>query len=145
MIQLTQDDPLYILRGHSMCGSRGGRGQGVRTPPLKNHKNIGFSSSIDPDLLKFTKLPSQHSMVGHYRHTSEMPFSWPTFSGISILSISSTKKNNNISVGPPLTKLSGSQHAQVIFPKHYCIFTLKIYFVLANRSSQYAMYPLMTD
>ena len=28
-------------------------GQGVRTPPpLKNHKNIGFSSNTDPDPLK---------------------------------------------------------------------------------------------
>ena len=35
--------------------------------PLKNHKNIGFPSNIDPDPLKITKLPSQHSMVGHYR------------------------------------------------------------------------------
>ena len=45
-----------------MDGSRGG-GQGVRTPPpLKNHKNIGFSSNTGPDPLKITKLPSQHSM-----------------------------------------------------------------------------------
>ena len=26
-------------------------GQGVRTPPLKNHKNIGFSSNTGPDPL----------------------------------------------------------------------------------------------
>ena len=50
-------------------------GQGVQTP-LKDHKNIGFPSNIDPDPLKITKLhvPSQHSMVGHYRHASETPF-----------------------------------------------------------------------
>ena len=41
-------------------------GQAVRTP-LKNHWNIGFPSNIDPDPLNITKLPSQHSMVGHYR------------------------------------------------------------------------------
>ena len=35
--------------------------QGVRTPL------IGFPSNIDPDPLNITKLPSQHSMVGHYR------------------------------------------------------------------------------
>ena len=42
-----------------MCGSRGGGGQGVRTP-LKNHKNIkniGFLSNTGPDPLKITKLP----------------------------------------------------------------------------------------
>ena len=49
---------------HAMGGSRGGKG--VWTP-LKNHKNIGFPSNIDPDPLKITKLPSQHSMVGHYQ------------------------------------------------------------------------------
>ena len=32
-----------------MGGSRGGRGSG---PPLRNHKNIGFPSTIDPDPLK---------------------------------------------------------------------------------------------
>ena len=42
---------------------RGDRGSG----PLKNHKNIGFPSNIDPDPLKITKLSSQHSMVCHYR------------------------------------------------------------------------------
>ena len=36
-------------------------------PPLKNHKNIGFSSNTGPDPLKITKLPSQHSMLGHHR------------------------------------------------------------------------------
>ena len=42
---------------------RGDRGSGHP----ENHKNIGFPSNIDPDPLKITKLPSQHSMVGHYR------------------------------------------------------------------------------
>ena len=57
-----------------MGGFRGGD-RGSR-PPLRNHKNIGFPSDIDPDPLKITKLPSQHSMVGHYRHASETPFQW---------------------------------------------------------------------
>ena len=49
-----------------MGGSRGGTG-GLDPPPrpLKYHKNIGFHSNIDADPLKITKLPSQHSMVGH--------------------------------------------------------------------------------
>ena len=44
--------------------------------PLKNHKNVGFPSNIDPDPLKITTLPSPHSMVGHYRHVSKTPFQW---------------------------------------------------------------------
>ena len=70
-------------------------GEGVRTPPppLKNHKNIGFPSNIDPDPLKITKLPCQRSMKGHW-HGSKMPFQrrfadGPMvvhFSGISVLS-----------------------------------------------------------
>ena len=49
----------------------GGGEQGVRTP-LKNPKNIGFPSNIDPDPVKITKLPSQHSIVGHYRHANNV-------------------------------------------------------------------------
>ena len=52
-----------------MGGSREG-GQGVRTPPEK-YQNKGFLSNTGPDPLKITKLPSQHSMLGHYRHASE--------------------------------------------------------------------------
>ena len=77
---------------HGQIQRGGDRGSGTR---LKNHKNIGFPSNIDPDRLKITKLPSQHSMVGHYQHASETPFQgrsagWPTFSGISILCIPSS-------------------------------------------------------
>ena len=50
---------------------RGG-GQGVRITP----ENIGFLSNTGPDPLKITKLPSQHSMLGHHRHASETPFKW---------------------------------------------------------------------
>ena len=57
----------------------GGRGQGVLTP-LENYKNIGFLSNTGPDPLKITKLPIQHSMLGHHRPTSEMPFKW-SFAG----------------------------------------------------------------
>ena len=47
---------------------RGDRGSGS---PLKNHKNIGFLSKASPVPLKITKLPCQHSMLGHHRHASE--------------------------------------------------------------------------
>ena len=46
--------------------SRIQRGQGVRTPPpLEYSQNIGFLSNNGLDPLKITKLPSQHSMLGH--------------------------------------------------------------------------------
>ena len=56
-----------------MGGSKGGGGGRGSGPPVKNHINIGFPSSIDPDPLKITKLPSQQSMVGHYRHADDGP------------------------------------------------------------------------
>ena len=62
-----------------MCGYRGGGGgQGVRTPPLENYKNIGFLSNTGPVPLKITKLPSQHSnfldpsMLFHTNLTNQM-------------------------------------------------------------------------
>ena len=63
-----------------MCGSRGGTG--VQTPPEKSRK-LGFLSNTGPDPLKTTKLPSQHSMLGHHRHASETPFKW-RFAGMSM-------------------------------------------------------------
>ena len=46
---------------------RGGRGSGTPPPhPLENYKNIGFLSNTGLDRLKVTKVPSQHSMLGHY-------------------------------------------------------------------------------
>ena len=92
-----------------MGGSRGGTGgSGSLPPPPKNHKNIGFPSNIDPDPLNITTLPSQHSMVGHYRHASETPFLagwwWPTFSGISILSPSHQLKKKKRQCWTPSDK-----------------------------------------
>ena len=37
-------------------------------------QNIEFLSNTGPDPLKFSKLPSQHSTLGHHRHPSETPF-----------------------------------------------------------------------
>ena len=56
-----------------MCGSRWGGGGGD-PPPWKITKNIGFLSNTGPDPLKITKLPVQHSMLGHHRSASETPF-----------------------------------------------------------------------
>ena len=43
---------------------------------LKSCKNIGFLDNTGPEPLKITKLPSQHSMLGHHRDASETPFTW---------------------------------------------------------------------
>ena len=45
-------------------------GTGVQTPPppLKNHNTIGFPSNTGPDPQKITRLPSQHSMLGHHMY-----------------------------------------------------------------------------
>ena len=61
-------------------------------------------------------------MVGHYRHASETPFQW-RFAGepmmvhfLVVFRLSPShqleKNNNDVSVGPPLTTLSGSAHAR---------------------------------
>ena len=101
-----------------MHGSRGGTG-GPIPPPLKNHKNIGFPSNTGPDPLKITKLPSQHSVLGHHPHASPMAFRWQADDGPVIVVFgsslpSSTKKKKVIKVGPLLTKLSGSAYAMVL-------------------------------
>ena len=44
--------------------------------PLENYSNIGFLSNTGTDPLKITKLPIQHSMLGHHRPASETPFKW---------------------------------------------------------------------
>ena len=35
-----------------------------------------------PDPLKITKLPSQHSMLGHHRYASVTPFKWRFVGGL---------------------------------------------------------------
>ena len=56
-----------------MRGSRGGTGG---PDPQENHKAIGFLSNTGPDPMEVTKLPSQHSMLGHHRPATEAPFEW---------------------------------------------------------------------
>ena len=58
------------------CADPEGGGDRGPGPPLENYKNIGFLSIIDRNPLKITKLPIQHSMLGHHRHASETPFPW---------------------------------------------------------------------
>ena len=72
------------LTEEDMCGSRGGEKAGVRTPPLKNHNNVGFLGNTGPIALKIAKLSSQHSMLGHHRPASETPFKWRFAGGPTI-------------------------------------------------------------
>ena len=46
----------------SCADPEGGRGSG----PAEKSQNIGFLSNTGLDPLKITKLPSQHSMLGHH-------------------------------------------------------------------------------
>ena len=102
------------------CADPAGK-HGTPTPPLKNHKNIGFLSNIGPNPRKITKLPNQLSMFGQHRHASETPFKW-RFAGWaddgphivvfgSSFPSSKYKQQKKVKVRPPLTKLSGSAHA----------------------------------
>ena len=52
--------------------------QSVAQMPMRTirSQNIEFLSNTGPDPLKFSKLPSQHSKLGHHRHPSETPFKW---------------------------------------------------------------------
>ena len=63
---------VYIVRSNARIQRGGG---------LKNHKNIEFLSNTEPDPLKFSKLPSQHSTLGHHRHASETPLKGVSLAG----------------------------------------------------------------
>ena len=94
------------------------RGTGdLDPPPLKNHKSIGFLrlSNTGPDLLKNHKATNKHSMFGHHRPASKMPFKmafcWQAYYGSLLVfgsSLPSSKKRCHSST--PLTNLSGSVH-----------------------------------
>ena len=93
---------------------RGSRGEDRRSGPLlKNHKNIGFLGNTGQDPQKITKLPSQHSMLGHQQQASKtslkMEFRWRANDG-------SLKKLSNLGEkdAPPLTKISESVHAMLV-------------------------------
>ena len=63
---------------HACADPEGDRGSG---PPLENYKNIGFLSNTGPDPLKITKLPIQHSMLGHHWPASETLFNGDSKAG----------------------------------------------------------------
>ena len=75
-IVTTATTTLGKVETAGMCRCRRGETGGPDPPPLKITKTQGFLAILTQDPLKITKLPSQHSMVGHYRHNSETPFQW---------------------------------------------------------------------
>ena len=70
---------VYIVRSHARI-QRGGTG-GPDPPPMKNHKNIEFLSNPGRDSQEFSKLPTQHSTLGHHRHASETSFKGVSLAG----------------------------------------------------------------
>ena len=87
-------------------------------PPLKNHKNIGFSSNTGPDPLKNRSCEASiqcWAFIGMPAKRHLMAFRWraddgPLKVGLGSSLPSSTLKTNVVKVGSPLTKLSGSAH-----------------------------------
>ena len=86
-----------------MCGSRGGGGAGLSGRPLENYENIGFLSNTAPDPLKITKLPIQHSMLGHHliigcQNLNDVSLAgrgWPVYGGIRIIPSLIKKQKQN--------------------------------------------------
>ena len=87
--------------------------RGSGPPPLKNHKNIGYLSNTGLDPLENHKVTKLAFNVGPLSacqsNAISMEFRWRADDQNSILSLKKTKK---LSVGPPLTKLSGSAHGE---------------------------------
>ena len=84
-----------MVRSHARI-QRWDRGSGS---PLKNHKNIEFISNTGPDLLKFSRLPSQHStIIGTPAKRHLNSFRWRADDGplIVIFGFSPLKRKKNV-------------------------------------------------
>ena len=73
----------YLLQQRAAKAQEGfcHAGQGVKTPTLKNHKNIGLLSNTGPDPLKITRYQASIQC----RATSEMAFCWWTDDGLLLV------------------------------------------------------------
>ena len=117
----ARPDPVQtIYKGHKKMTKHSLIQWGTAAPPpppppsptLKNHKSIGFLSNNGQDPLRITKLPNQHSMLGHHRPASETsgvtPWgrSWNAFMvrvfGSSLLSSAKTDNKTLARVFDPL-------------------------------------------
>ena len=100
-----------------MCRSRGGSGAPDPPPPLKNHKNKGFSSNTGLDPLKNRSYKASIQCWAIIRMPAKshlMAFRWRVDDGLLIVvlgySLPSSTKKIVIKVGPRLTKHFGSAH-----------------------------------
>ena len=92
-----------LIGGVNMCGSRGGTGGPDPPPPMKNHKNIGFSSNTVPDSLKNRSYQASiqcWGIIGTPVKHHLMAFHWRAHDGPLIVVLgsflpSSTKKKEN--------------------------------------------------
>ena len=108
--------PIEIILSHIHVRIQRG-GQGFRTPP-ENHKNIGFSRNTGTDPLKNRSYQASIqclAIISMPAKRHSMAFRWRADDGLLIVVLgsslpSSTRKKNNVKIGPPLTKLSGSAH-----------------------------------
>ena len=103
-----------------MCVSRGGKGVRTTPPPLKNHKNIAFSSNTGPDSMKnrsYQDTIQCWAIICTQAKRHLMAFCWWANDDPLIVVLGSPSPHqlnkNNIKVGPPLTKLSGSANELV--------------------------------
>ena len=121
-------------------------------PPPKKKKSQKYwvFSNTCPDPMKITKLPSQHSVLGHHQNARETPFTikWHFACGSMMSRLEwyfdlNKPKKTFVKVGPPLTKLSGSVHGKVpkyswlahMFPLIKVIVTGHIHGLSVNRFS----------
>ena len=113
-----------------MGGSRGGTG-----PPWKITKIHGFLAILMQDPLKITKLPSHHSIVGHYRRAAGRPM-MAHLSGISIISPShqqqkkkKKKKTHKKTTSTPSDKTFWIRAWECVTGKYFSSFSTKTYVV----------------
>ena len=90
-------------RMNTWADPEGDRGSGP--PPPRKSQKYSFIAIPGRIHWKSTRLPSQHSMLGHHRHTSETPHIVVFGSSLLLLT-----KKNVVKVGHLLAKLSGSAH-----------------------------------
>ena len=102
-----------------MRGSRVG-GMRVRTPPppLKS-QNIGFLGNAGPDPLKNQNATKPTFNVGAFRLRAAGGPMMAHFKGYLDHLISHQKGKKVVNVGPPLRKLSGSEHG-------FCAYSISI-------------------
>ena len=112
---LAHIDHVGIQRG-------GGRSEGPDPTPEKQQENVGFLSNTGPDPLK-NQANIDPLAKRHFNGILLAGRRWPAYSGIWIrlpphqLSPRQKTKKHVLRVGPPLTKLFGSAHADT-WTKH---------------------------